>query len=69
LRVSGNTDHLLKYKNILPIYAIIINKGYATYYELINKYYYEEVIDLLEIILIDEHNEYMLNKLAESKNK
>ena len=54
---------------MLPIHAVIIDKKYATYHELLNVYYYEDIMDMLELILIDNYNSYVMNEVSELESK
>lgn len=56
---------MIDYKNIPPIFAVIIGHKYATLYEIKEHLYYEDCLDLLEIIQVDAYNERMRQELAE----
>lgn len=50
---------------MLPIFSTIIAQKLATYHELKYVYYYEEALDLYEIILVNNYNEMAYNRVQE----
>lgn len=50
---------------MLPIFSTIIAQKLATYHELKHVYYYEEALDLYELILINNYNEMAYNQIQE----
>ena len=50
-------DYYVEHGNILPMWATIISKGYATLHELKTVYYYEDALDLYELAIINGYNE------------
>lgn len=60
---------LIEYPNVLPIFATLISKKMATLHELRTIYSYGDCLDMMEIITVDNYNEYMINKYYETKSK
>ena len=57
----------------MPIFSTIITNKMATLHELKHVYYYEEALDLYELILVNNYNEYKYNEIqrqiAEAKGQ
>ena len=60
-----DTSHLVKYKNVWPIHAILATKFNIMPGAIIRDFYHEECLDALEAIMVDSYNEYISNKLNE----
>jgi hypothetical protein len=51
-----------------PIFGIIISKQLATLQEIKTIYTYNECLDLLDIILVDNYNEYLISESYNNNN-
>jgi len=49
----------------LPIFATIISSKLATLHELRHVYYYEEALDLYELILVNNYNEMAYHQVKQ----
>mgnify|MGYP001104607550 CR=1 FL=1 len=56
---------LIDYPNMPRTLGIVISAGKATLHELETVYGIEDVYDMLEIIMVDAHNQRILNKKQE----
>lgn len=54
---------------MLPVFSTIISHKFATLYELKHVYYYEEALDLYELILVNNYNEMAYNRIQELKSE
>jgi hypothetical protein len=45
-----------------PIFGLIISKRLATLQEIKKIYTYDECLDLLDIVLVDNYNEYLTSE-------
>lgn len=57
---SGPRPELLDYPNIPRLIGVVISNGRATLHELDTVYGWEDAYDLLEIIVVDNHNRALL---------
>jgi hypothetical protein len=62
-----DTSFCISHKNLLPIFVAVINAKLATLYELKNYYYYEDILDLFELVLVNNYNETTYNEIEQLK--
>lgn len=58
---------ILGYPNIFSKHGILISHGLATLHELDTVYSVEDAYILIDIVLIDRHNQSMVDKYRESQ--
>lgn len=58
-----DTNFCISHKNLPPIFTAIITNKLATLYELRTVYYYEEALNLYELILVNNYNEMTYNEI------
>jgi hypothetical protein len=56
-------------KGLLPIFATIITKDLAKLHELQTVYYYEDALDLYEIVLVNNYNELTFQEIQQMRNE
>lgn len=59
---DDETRGLIDYPNMPRTLGTVISAGRATLHELETVYGMEDVYDMLEIIMVDAHNQRILNK-------
>jgi hypothetical protein len=52
---------------MLPIFSTIITAKMATLHELREVYYYEDALDIYDLIIVNNYNEYKYNEIQKLK--
>lgn len=60
---QAQSARLIEYRNVPRTIGTVLSHGAATLAELQTVYGLEDLYDLLEIILVDNHNEMVLSKV------